>query len=239
MTDMLPVPLTRPRVQGHWPESAARVCNVNLRQILPEDARRATVRLTAPTSYCSGVLIAADLGAHSAKATAFVLTCAHFFRGLPANPVPAITVTGPGFRRTVSAVRRIRGTDIAVAKLDSPAPARALPPVTRRGAVWMQRIVTYGYGGRRTTASEKPGRALITLPLSLSRNLSTLVAPAGLVLNRPGAIKGDSGGPIFGAGEVLATQSLVLDPAGVQTPLATTSLLGSHRGALRRAIGAL
>lgn len=198
----------------------------------------ATVRLTAPASYCSGVLIAEDLEPHRSQETSIVLTCAHFFRDLSPQNFP-IRVSGAGFRRQISAVRKIDGSDIAVAKLASAAPARTLPGVTRRRIMWWQHTQTYGYGAKHRTRQLKPGLMLATLPVSLSRNLSTLVAPAGLVLNRPRAVKGDSGGPVLGAGELLATQSLILDPFGLRTPIATVSLLGPHRRAIARAVAAL
>lgn len=175
------------------------------------------VRLTAGTSTCSGTLIAPDL----------VLTCAHFFRDCDRS----ITVKSGISVRTVIAYHLIPGTDIAVVKTRpfQHIDAQDCPPVLPAPTPGFgTHTVTLGYGGqprRNPLAGAKLGWFLLGMPIAFSRGALTRVRPAGIIFNRTPAIKGDSGGPILANGKIIGVQSLILDPLGVNTHIATANLL--------------
>lgn len=193
-----------------------------------------TVRLSSGGAYCSGVLISPDLGAGRA-ATDLVLTCAHFVRGR-SGP---IRVGGAFFHARVLGAVRIPRTDLAVLRLDRMSPPKDLLRVSTRRAPFFARSVTEGFGGSRHRKQERPGRVWARTPLALGRNLRTFVTSAAILHNRPPAVKGDSGGPVIVGGEIVAVQSMITDPFGVNTGLATVAQVAPHRRALRAAIGAL
>lgn len=168
-------------------------------------------RLSAPGGYCSGTLIDPET----------VLTCSHFFRG---RDTAHCRVAGQ--HRRVAQVRRIPGTDLALVTLDRPItdvdsfPELGPPPAP------LTEVVTFGYGGGARTPAGRVGRFLTQMPLAVSRGMRTVVKPAGLIYNTVPAVRGDSGGPVFADGRIVAVQSLILDPQGVNLRLATVALVG-------------
>lgn len=170
------------------------------------------VRITAPGGYCSGTLIGPDT----------VLTCAHF---LATVDVSAVRCAVAGTARRARAVELYPHTDIAIVHLNSPVDAAA--PFARFGPPPkpFTPTVTFGFGGRARQPAARVGRFLTSLPFAVSRSGTTVVRPAGLIVNTPRAIKGDSGGPVLAGGRVVAVQSLILDPLGHNLGLATVSLL--------------
>ena len=185
------------------------------------------------------MLIAPDLEATEEKiSTSLVLTCAHFFR---TAPIGAFYVRGRGLNRKLQAVRTIDGTDIAIALLQAPAPARELLGVGTQSIYPGMKTATLGYGGNSTYAVEKHGTVLLPLPISYSRGFETRVRPAAVQINTPKAIKGDSGGAVLSMRDgdaqptIHAVQSLVLDPLGINLGLATVAQTSTHKKSLYRA----
>ena len=193
-----------------------------------------TVRLSSGGSYCSGVLIAPDLQAAHAP-TEYVLTCAHFLRGRSGS----IRVGGAFFHARVLGAVRIPRTDIAVLRLDRPAPPRQLLRLSTSPARWLAGAVTEGFGRSWHKLQHRPGRVLLRSPFALGRNLRTLVSSAAVLHNNPPAVKGDSGGPVIIDGEIAAVQSMITDPFGANTGLATVAQVAAHHRAIRAAVAAL
>ncbi|MEY8577713.1 serine protease [Corynebacteriaceae bacterium 6-324] len=185
------------------------------------------------------MLIAPDLEATEEKiSTSLVLTCAHFFR---TAPIGAFYVRGRGLNRKLQAVRTIDGTDIAIALLQRPAPARELLGVGTQSLSPGMKTATLGYGGNSKYAIEKRGTVLLPIPISYSRGFETRVRPAAIQINTPKAIKGDSGGAVLSMRDgdtqptINAVQSLVLDPLGINLGLATVAQTSTHKKSLCRA----
>lgn len=211
-----------------------------------------TVRLTGTGHYASGLLFTRELvdaclddraarrAAHrylSARAD-LVLTAAHFLRG-PAGAGRRVSVHGRDFTATAAAHISVFGTDLAVVRLNRPAPAMQLPAWSPQALRPGQRTTTFGFGGRPkdTAPKELSGRVLTRVPLSLSRNPFTRVRHGALLWNSPvKAIPGDSGGPVLVDGLVCGVQSMITDPFGLNSGIATVAATVNHLPALRRAI---
>ncbi|MCS5479470.1 serine protease [Corynebacterium sp. YIM 101645] len=190
-----------------------------------------TVRLSAGRSYCSGVLISPDLQAAAATRTDLVLSCAHFLRGR----------TGPikvGRAHVLGAVR-IPRTDLAVLRLDTPAPPADLLRLSTSRAPWLAPTRTEGFGGGSRRVQQRHGRVIAHLPFALGRNLRTLVTSATILHNRSKAIKGDSGGPVIVDEEIVAVQALISDPFGYNLGIATVAQVAAHREKIAAAVAAL
>ncbi|RNE49141.1 S1 family peptidase [Corynebacterium alimapuense] len=194
-----------------------------------------TLRIKADSAYCSGALISPDLMAHPATSTDLVLTCAHFFRSRSGQ----VRVAGSSFRAEVLGVVSIPGTDLAVARLSKQSPPRDLIGISDRPPTWFSNTVTEGFGGSAKQPRLRFGRVIFRTPVAFSRRLDTLVRPGAVIYNNPKAIRGDSGGPVFEGGKIVAVQSLISDPFGYNLGLATVSQVGPHRRAIARAIEAL
>lgn len=188
------------------------------------------MRVFAGPHYCSGVLIAPDLRPATDRSR-LVLTCAHFWRDLGVHQA---RVTGAA-RTRIAAVRAIDGTDLAVALLAGPSPAADLPGLARQIPGPGERLTTHGFGGQARAPEQRVGRVLLPVPWSASKDWRTRVRPAILVHNSPAAVKGDSGGPVFARGELAGVQSLILDPLGHVSGVATVAPVAPHLGALRAA----
>lgn len=172
-------------------------------------------RLSYPGSYCSGVLVTPRT----------VLTCAHFFRGVDR----LVTIDVAGTRRRAKDVETVPGTDVALVEV---APVK-IPddiafPVLGQAPERFSHTATFGYGGRLSHPAARDGRYVSSLPFAVSRNLRTLVKPAGIVFNATPAVRGDSGGPVLAGGKVFAVQSLILEPFGINLGLATLALLDAR-----------
>lgn len=174
-----------------------------------------TVRIARGTAYCSGTLITRDLTPRTRYRSQYVLTCAHFFP----DGAAGARVHGFHFRRDIAAVHRLPGTDLAVVEMDRKGPPLPIPQVSPYRLPVGARTLTRG------TKGDRPGRALLPLPLSFSRS-GTIVRPAQLVFSP--AVKGDSGGAVLYRDVVYATQSLIFDPFGHNLHLATVSPVAPH-----------
>lgn len=194
-----------------------------------------TLRLKSGRSYCSGVLISPDLGAAVDARTDLVLTCAHFLR----ERRGPISVDGAWFPAKVLGAVRIPRTDIAVLRLDTPSPPKDLLRLATSPAPFLAPTVTEGFGGGLRRPARRPGLVVGRSPIALGRNLRTFVTSAAILYNNPKAIKGDSGGPVIVNGEIVAVQSLVLDPLGVNTGIATVAQVAAHRRSIGAAVAAL
>lgn len=212
-----------------------------------------TVRLSAPGRYASGFLVskalvdaalstqvdpgARELPSHVSDRAEFVLTAAHFLRGSGgASPIRVRGVRLSGMAREHVS---IFGTDIGVLRLETPAPTRQLPMLSPTPIRFGQHTVTYGFGGRSTALVPKElhGRVLARVPFALSRNPFTRVRYGVMVFNRSEpAIRGDSGGPVLADGMVYGLQSMITDPLGFNTRVATVAALSPHLAAIRRAM---
>ncbi len=194
-----------------------------------------TLRISSGTRFCSGVLISPDLGAAEHARTEYVLTCAHFFRG----KTGPFKVGGAHFTATVLGAVTIPWSDLAVVRLDKAAPPKDLLPVATRRARLLAPAVTQGFGGSWYRRRERVGRVIGWVPLAASRDLRTVVRSGVLLRNDPKAVRGDSGGPIIVDGQVVAVQSLIMDPFGVNLGIAAGSQVAPHRGRIERAVRAL
>lgn len=194
-----------------------------------------TLRLKSGRSYCSGVLISPDLEAAVHARTDLVLSCAHFLRGR-SGP---IFVDGAWFPTKVLGAVRIPRTDIAVLRLDTPSPPKDLLRLSTSPAPFLAPTVTEGFGGGLRRPGQRVGRVIARSPIAVGRNLRTFVTSAAILHNNPKAIKGDSGGPVIVNGEIAAVQSMVTDPLGVNTGIATVAQVAAHRGAIAAAVAAL
>lgn len=93
--------------------------------------------------------------------------------------------------------------------------------------------------GRWHRKRERFGRVIARTPFALGRNLATFVTSAAILHNNPKAVKGDSGGPVIIGDELVAVQSMITDPFGANTGLATVAQVAAHRRAIRAAVEAL
>ena len=174
-------------------------------------------KLAGSGGYCTGTLI----GPQS------VLTCAHYFRSRE-DTLSSVTCFVAGQRRRIAQLDRLPGTDIAVVKLSKPIrgidefPTFGPPPGP------LAPTVTLGFGGAAAQPAGRVGRYITSLPIAASRSLATIVRPAGIILNSPRAVKGDSGGPVLVDGHVVAVQSLILELFGVNLGMATVSLVDAE-----------
>ncbi|MCX7539829.1 S1 family peptidase [Corynebacterium antarcticum] len=211
-------------------------------------AASGVVRLHRGGRYCSGFLTTPEIltgaindeGVTPAQITSpvrFALTAAHFLT--PGEAPSRIRVSGPGFRGTVSDARVVVGTDIAVVKLDRPAPVPSLLPVASAVPPVFSSTITYGYGGRMLTAPPRRGLLLARVPFALSLNLRTRVRHAAICVptGRDQVVYGDSGGPVLVDGEVAGLQSLLFGYRHRELfNVATVALLAPHLAAVRRAV---
>ncbi|MDO5669690.1 MAG: trypsin-like serine protease [Corynebacterium sp.] len=193
-----------------------------------------TVRLNSGRSYCSGVLIAPDLAA-AESSTEYILSCAHFLR----ERTGEIKVGGAFFHARIRGAVRIPRTDIAVLRMDRPSPPKHLLGLAAHPAPFFAPTRTEGFGGSWHRKRQRLGRVVLRTPFALGRNLSTFVTSAAILHNSPKAIKGDSGGPVIIGDEVVAVQSMITDPFGVNTGLATVAQVAAHRRSILAAVAAL
>lgn len=194
-----------------------------------------TVRISQGRAYCSGVLIADDLQQHQDATTDLVLTCAHYFRGRSGE----FTVGGAFFRAAVADYEIIPRSDLAVLRLNRYSPEKDLPALavkrTRLGA----RTVTEGFGASWHRLQHRPGTAVFLMPVAFSRGFGTFVRWPVILRNSPPAVKGDSGGPVLIAGELYATQSLIMNVFGRSLGLATASQVAPMREQIQAAVDRL
>ncbi|MDY3127597.1 MAG: hypothetical protein SOW59_05640 [Corynebacterium sp.] len=142
-------------------------------------------------------------------------------------------------------MRVIKGTDLAVAHIHEPAPIRRLLPLSTTRIALPTDTITAGFGGDLFAPQPKHGKILALPPYGISRDLRTRVKPAILIYNSVPAIKGDSGAPVIirrqstnqdtDQWEITATQSLIVDPLGINLKLATAAALAPHTSAIRQA----
>ena len=215
-----------------------------------------TVRLRASGRYASGLLVtqelidaalvlrsghgSGDFQSQVAQRAGFILTAAHFLRG-PAGE-GKVQVRSSHFSGTAQGHVAIFGTDIAVLKLDGLAPTAQLPGIAPGQLSSGQHTITYGFGGRSTATVPKQlqGKVLFTVPWAVSRNPFTRLRHGVMIFNSiEPAIRGDSGGPVLSDGLVYGLQSMITDPFGINTRVATVALFGPHLPAIRRAMGHL
>ncbi len=194
-----------------------------------------TVRLSSGRAYCSGVLIHPDLQGATDARTEYMLSCAHFLR----ERTGPIRVGGAFFHARVRGAVRLPRTDIAVLRLDRPSPPKDLLRLSTRPAPWLLPTVTQGFGKSWHKLQHRTGRVLLRTPLALGRNLHTLVTSAAILYNKPRAVKGDSGGPVIIDNQIVAVQSMITDPFGWNTGLATVAQVAPHRRAIQAAVQAL
>ncbi len=181
------------------------------------------------------MLISPDLDAAPAARTEYVLTCSHFLR----ERTGPIRVGGAHFHARVLGAVRIPRTDLAVLRLDRASPPRQLLRLSTHPAPWSAAAVTEGFGRSRNRLQRRIGRVVLRIPLALGRNLRTLVTSAAVLYNNPRAVKGDSGGPVVIDRQIVAVQSMISDPFGWNTGLATVAQVAPHRRAVRAAVEAL
>ncbi|MDO5511153.1 trypsin-like serine protease [Corynebacterium sp.] len=193
-----------------------------------------TVRLSAGPAYCSGVLISPDATAGESS-TEYILSCAHFLR----ERSGPIRVGGAFFHARILGAVRLPRTDLAVLRMDRPSPQKHLLRVATHPSPFLAATRTEGFGKSWHRKRERFGRVVARVPFALGRNLSTLVSSAAILYNRPMAVKGDSGGPVIIGEEIVAVQSMITDPFGVNTGLATVAQVAPHRRAILAAVRAL
>lgn len=181
------------------------------------------------------MLINPDLESATAARSDLVLTCSHFFRG----KTGPFKVGGANFRAKVLGAVLIPLTDLAVARLDRYSPAQDLLGLSTSHTPWFASAITHGFGGSFHQRRERYGRVVAYTPISLSRNLKTIVRPGALLYNNPPAVRGDSGGPVIINGEITGVQSLIVDPFGKNLKLATISQVSPHLDKIRAAVKAL
>lgn len=194
-----------------------------------------TLRISSGRRYCSGTLISPDLSAAEHARTEYVLTCAHFLRG-KSGP---LDVGGAHFRARVLGAVTVPWTDLAVVRLDVPSPPKTLLPLAARRARWLAPALTQGFGGSWYKRRDRTGRVVGRVPVAASRDLRTLVRSGVLLHNDPKVVRGDSGGPIIVDDEIVAVQSLIMDPFGVNLGIAAGSQVAPHLPRIRRAVEAL
>lgn len=188
------------------------------------------VRLSSAGSYCTGTWIHPSLEAVRGR-TRIILTCAHFLRDARAP----IRVGGLPVARAL----RIPRTDLALLQVDGESAELDLPRLSTSPAPWFSPAVTLGFGGRARQVQFRSGRVLARMSFAVGRNLRTFVTSAAFLFNRPAAVKGDSGAPVLVNGEIVAVQSMITDPFGLNTGLATVALVAPHRRAIAAAVSRL
>lgn len=212
---------------------------------------RSAVRLTARGRLASGVLtseqlIDASLSAHLTGATCdpvtaqatHVITAAHFARHITHASVSSPLVNGVARDFYV-----VPGTDIAIGKLNAPAPLCELVPIAPRARLG-QKVVSAGFSDQARVPAHSLvprlvfSRVLGKLPWFATYDLRTrarhgaVLLPMGLQWAR----RGDSGGPILSSGELVGIQSMVVMPLGVPVGLAAINLLAPHLVAIKAAM---
>lgn len=181
------------------------------------------VRLVAPGSMCSGVVVAADM----------VLTAKHFLQ----NKVPReVVVRGEGFSCGVSGWIDIAGTDVSVVRLAEVVDVALVVPVSARVVRVGMQVVSFGFGN---SSEPKYGVVVARLPFAFSQTLGNRVRHAVVVSQRNPAVRGDSGGPVFVAGELVGLQSMITDPFGYNLGFATVAVLAPYVGAIAVAMNRL
>ncbi|APT92534.1 hypothetical protein CPHO_06125 [Corynebacterium phocae] len=188
------------------------------------------VRIVAGKKYCSGVFISPDFQP-SEGSSRLVLTCAHFFRDLPA--VPRVAARGG----TIAAVRQIDGTDMALVLLSRPGPRTRLPGLASVPPQLGAPLLTHGFGGGAKKVQTRSGVLVMPVPFAIARRTYTRLRHA-LIAFSP-AIKGDSGAAVEHNGAVVGIQSLVFDPLGTNLHIATIARVDKYLPALRAAARAL
>ncbi|MFP7365784.1 trypsin-like serine protease [Corynebacterium callunae] len=207
-----------------------------------------TVRISSGRHYASGLLLTkrqlsesfkpAGLVHHLSDRARFVLTADHFLRGAD----KMIRVRGHNFSTTASTYLSVFGTDLGIIVLDSQAPTMALPLFSATPLKPGMSTTTFGFGGNQKgrLPKEISGRVLLRIPSSLSKNGITRVTHGALIYNSPAkAVRGDSGGPLLVNERVYGVQSMILDPAGLNTGIATVASTTEHLVALERAVDLL
>ncbi|BAU95841.1 hypothetical protein N24_1579 [Corynebacterium suranareeae] len=173
----------------------------------------------------------------SERAT-YILTADHFLRSCS----KVIYIRGQNFTATATTSLSVFGTDLGLIKLDGKAPTMPLPLITDKPLHVGSKTITYGFGGQpsATTPKEIHGRVISTIPYGVSRNRITRVHHGVLIYNSPEkAVKGDSGGPVLVDGRVAGIQSMISDPGGFNTGVATAATLTQHLPALAHAMDLL
>lgn len=196
-----------------------------------------TVRLNSAGRYATGVLSTGS-AEQTIDQAEFIITAAHFLHG----PASVIRVRNQAFSGIARKYLAIFGTDIAVLKLHRPAPPMQLPALASTSLRCGDTTLTTGFGGlaRAVVPKELPGRVLTRIPGNVSRNSLTRVRHGALLLNAPGkAIRGDSGGPVLKDGQLHAIQSMITDPLGFNTGVATVALLSPFLSEIRWAMNRL
>ena len=202
-----------------------------------------TVRIKSAGRYASGLLITkkhvTDTFVPSvtsiAERATFILTADHFLRSCS----KVIYVRGENFTATATTSLSVFGTDLGLIKLDGKAPTIPLPLFADKPLRVGMKTTTFGFGGlpSATVAKEIHGRVISAIPHGVSRNRITRVHHGALIFNSPEkAVKGDSGGPVLVNGRVAGIQSMISDPGGFNTGVATAASLIQHMPALAQAL---
>ncbi|ALC05850.1 hypothetical protein CDES_07185 [Corynebacterium deserti GIMN1.010] len=205
-----------------------------------------TVRIKSAGHYASGLLLTrqhldeadATLAGSISERASYILTADHFLRSCGT----IIYIRGQSFNATATTSLSVFGTDLGLIKIDGKAPTMALPRLATTPIRIGTKTTTYGFGGQpnATVPKEIHGRVISTVPMGMSKNRVTRVTHGALVYNSPGkAVKGDSGGPVLIDGLVTGIQSMITDPGGWNTGVATIALISEHLPALRQAAAQL
>lgn len=202
-----------------------------------------TVRIRSAGHYASGLLITEKHvtcllslreGQISERAT-FILTADHFLR----TAGSVISIRGKNFSATATQSLSVFGTDLGLIKIDGKAPTMQLPLISNKPLCIGMKTTTFGFGGlpSATVPKEISGRVISAIRYGVSRNRATRVQYGALIFNSPHkAVKGDSGGPILVKGQVAGIQSMISDPGGYNTGIATAASLTQHIPAIAHAM---
>ncbi|MEJ5996710.1 trypsin-like peptidase domain-containing protein [Corynebacterium sp. H130] len=210
------------------------------------------VRLTARNLLASGVLtnaqlIDASLSAHFQQQrcdpvrdrATHVITAAHF-----AKDIQQARVANATFDGVADSFECIPGTDIAVGRLRTPAPACQLLPIAGSTVKPGQKLVSLGFSDQYRVAPSGlvpryvSSLVVTGLPWIVTYDFKTrarhgaLLLPTGLQWSR----RGDSGGPVLRDGQLAGIQSMVSVPMGLPLGFAAINLLGPHLPAIRSAM---
>lgn len=210
------------------------------------------VRLTARGRLASGVLtnealIDASLHAHLNQTTCdptqdratHVITAAHFAKSLD-----SARVSNAHFDGVATSFIVIPGTDIAIGRLRTPAPACLLEPISARRVLPIHKLVSVGFSDQVAVAPTGlvpryvDSRVLSAVPWIVTYDLRTrarhgaLLLPTGLQWSR----RGDSGGPVLREKEIIGIQSMVSMPFGVPMGVSAVNVLGPHLPAIKAAM---